>query len=391
MENFLQQLSDIFVFETAELTIVIALLVIFLFQLFIYISYYAMPLRWKKKQYNDVKATLSENDLPKVSIIVEAENEVEHLSELLPLLLTQDYPDYEIIIVNNGSTDETCLLLETLEQEHKNLYHTFLPHSRDKYGFRKIALTLGIKAAKGEILLFTESYNRPVSEQWVKSMASMFRDEKDIVLGYSKINRQKQVWTRIAAFDNLLFGMQYLSTALKGNPFTGTYRNMAFKRNLFFDNKGFSQFLYLENSEDTFINRVATKTNTAICINKESFTETILENYGLWRQIKQSFSAARTCFRGYQTALFSTEYLFRWIFAIILIAGISLSIYTQHWGMLAINILILLLSLSTRIIVINKVAKYFESGKYYFSLNICSLLQPIYNISFRQTITKAFR
>lgn len=391
MEDFLRLLSGIFIFNTAELIIASILLLIFFFQFYVYIGYYGKPVRWAKKLNKGTETSSSNSDQPKVSVIIEAENEAEYLSELLPLILSQDYPNFEVIVVNNGSTDETGILLERLEQEHKNLYHTFLPHSLDKYGFRKMALTLGIKAAKGDVLLFTESYSRPVSDQWIRLMTEKLTDDKDIVLGYSKMSRNKPFWTRIAAFDNLLFSLQYLSTSLKNSPFTGTYRNLAFRRNLFFDNKGFSQFLYLENSEDTFINRVATKTNTAVCLNKESFTETLSDNYSLWRQIKQSYSAARSCFKGCQTTLFSTENLSRWIFLIVLLVGISVTIYTQHWGMLGINIFILLISLLTREIVINKAARYFDAGKYYFSLSLISLLQPIYNIRFRHKVKNPVR
>lgn len=391
MEDFLQQLSDIFIFDTVELTITIILFIILLYQMFIYIRYYGKPVSWVKKRSKGEAPKPINSNQPKVSVVIEAENEAEYLSELLPQILSQDYPDFEVIVVNNGSTDETGILLERLELEHSNLYHTFLPHSRDKYGFRKMALTLGIKAAKGDILLFIESYSRPVSNQWIKLMTEKFTEDKDIVLGYSKINKTKPFWTRIEAFDNLIFSLQYLSMALRANPFTGTYRNLAFRRNLFFENKGFSQFLYLENSEDTFINRVATKTNTAICIDKDSFTETISDIYSLWRQIKRSYSAARSCFKGSQTTLFSSEYLFRWIFLIALLVGVSLTIYNQHWAMLGIVLFILLLSLLTRSLIINKAARYFEAGKYYFSLSICSLLQPIYNIRFRHKVKNPIR
>lgn len=386
MENFLQLLSDIFIFNTAELIITGILLFIFIFQLYIYIGYYSKPARWANKLNKGLENVSINSNQPKVSVVIEAENEAEYLSELLPQILSQDYPNFEVIVVNNGSTDETGILLETLEQEHKNLYHTFLPHSLDKYGFRKMALTLGIKAAKGDILLFTESYSRPVSDQWIRLMTEKLTGDKDIVLGYSKMKRNKPFWTRIAAFDNLLFSLQYLSASLKANPFTGTYRNLAFRRNLFFDNKGFSQFLYLENSEDTFINRVTTKTNTAVCLDKESFTETLSDNYSLWKQIKRSYSAARSCFKGCKTTLFSTEYFSRWIFLIIFVIGISTTIYTQHWGMLGLIIFIILISLLTRSIVINKAARYFDAGKYYFSLSFVSLLQPIYNMRLRHKV-----
>lgn len=382
MDNFLLKLSEIFIYNNIEIAIVIGTTIVFLFQMFVYFRYYGKPVRWQKKK-EKISETTDSSKTPLVSVIVEAENEAEYLSELLPLLLKQDYPNFEVVVVNNGSTDETDILLESFEEKHKNLYHTFLPHSLDRYGFRKMALTLGIKAAKGDILLFIESYSRPLSSEWIKTMVNKLEEGKDIVLGYSNMKRTSAFWTRIAAFDNLLFSLQYLSAALNGQTYTGTYRNLAFRRHLFFDNKGFSGYLYLENSEDVFINKIATKDNAAVCLEKEGFTETISGKYGLWKQIKQSYSAARSCFKGNLTGLFSFEYLCRWIFTILIVSGIVLTAYNNHWGMMGVFIFLFILSALIKSSILAKASNYFGAGKYYFSLLICSLLQPIYNLKLR--------
>lgn len=390
MDNFLLKFSEIFIYNNIEIGILAATAIVLIFQMYIYFRYYGKPVRWQKKQ-EKIAEVPNSSAMPSVSVIIESENEAVYLSELLPLLLTQDYPDFEVIVVNNGSTDETDILLERLEEQHKNLYHTFLPHSLDRYGFRKMALTLGIKAAKGDVLLFIESYSRPLSNKWIRSMVGKFTEGKDIVLGYSSMKRTKAFWTRVAAFDNLLFSLQYLSAALNRQAYTGTYRNQAFRRHLFFDNKGFSGYLYLENSEDVFINKIATKENTAVCLDRDGFTETISGKYGLWKQIKQSYSAARACFKGSLTALFSFEYLCRWIFSILCITGIALSAYNKHWAIMGTFILVFVLSAIIKSCILTKAAKYFEAGKYFFSLLPCSLLQPIYNLRLRNKVKNPTR
>lgn len=390
MNDILAKFSEIFIYNDIELGLLIAILLILIIQMYVYFRYYGKPARWYKKR-SKLKDENHSNITPKVSVIVEAENEAEYLADLLPMLLTQNYPDFEVIVVNNGSTDETDMLLDTMEKQHKNLYHTFLPHSLDRYGFRKMALTIGIKAAKGDILLFTESYSRPVSENWIKSMVQEFHEDTEMVLGYSNLRRTSAFWTRIAAFDNLLFSLQYLSAAINKQTYTGTYRNMAFRRKLFFDNKGFSGYLYLENSEDIFINKVSTKTNTKVSLSPESFTETIAGKYGLWKQIKQSYSAARTCFKGNLTGLFSFEYFCRWCFIVLSIGGISYSAYNQHWAILGCFSFIFIISSIIKSCVIIKASKHFKSGKFYSSLIICGLLQPLYNLKLRNKVKSPTR
>ncbi len=385
-----EQILTSLTFTKEEIAVITLLFVFFLVQIFFLIFYYRKPYSYARKREKD--PSLSSSYKSKVSVIIASENEADNLSDNLPLILAQDYPDFEVIVVNNGSTDETDVLLQSLKQNNPNLYHTYLPYSNDKaFGRRKLALTIGVKAAKGDVLLFIEPYSKPVSNQWISSLMSEMSEDKDIVLGYSFISKTDKFFNRIARFDNHIFSMQYLSMAIKGKPFTGTYRNIAFRKHLFFENKGFASYLNLENGEDVFINQIATANNTAVSIFPDSFVETRIERFSLWRKLKKFYSIAKSFFKSSAPSLFCFEAGSRYFFYLIFILACVYSIMIQHWVFLGVAILFFLMRLATQLIVINKAAKYFCSGKFYFSLIILDILQPIYNFRFKTRYRKGYR
>jgi cellulose synthase/poly-beta-1,6-N-acetylglucosamine synthase-like glycosyltransferase len=378
-----EQILHYFMFNELEIAGIVFFFLLFLIQIFFYFNYYRKACSVvRKRAKNNHKPVCPK---PKVSVIVASENAANELAENLPAILTQDYPDYEVIVVNNGSTDESETLLLSLQLKYPHLYITYLPYSNDiTFGRRKLALTIGIKAAKGEVLLFTEPYSKPVSDQWISSMMEEFSDEKDIVLGYSYYGRTKTFFNRIARFDNHLFSMQYISMALKSKPFTGIYRNLAFRKRLFFENKGFAAFLNLENGEDVFINQIITDSNTSVALSSDSFVESSNDRFSLWKQVKKSYSIAKKHFKDKTPVnLFGLEVATRYMFYLVLIALIVYSVIFFHWALLGITVLFFVLRLVVQLIIIHKAAKYFHSGQFHFSLILMDILQPFYNFRFR--------
>jgi cellulose synthase/poly-beta-1,6-N-acetylglucosamine synthase-like glycosyltransferase len=173
-------MENILIFSGQEFGMVGVLTVLFALQLLFLLTVYLRPYRYARKNANK----RSVDDLPPVSVIIYAKNESENLRMNLPYLLTQDYPAYQVVVVNDGSTDESEEVLKLLETEHKQLYHTYIPEEAKYLSRRKLALTVGIKAAKYDVLLFTEANCRPLSPNWIKSMASNFVDGKSITLGF---------------------------------------------------------------------------------------------------------------------------------------------------------------------------------------------------------------
>lgn len=380
--EMVEQILSYFTFDIIEIIGISLFSLLFFIQLFYYFNYYRKPYDYVKKidQYEG----LSDKFKPKVSVIIVSENEVDSLTENLSTILNQDYPDFEVVVVNNGSTDESDVLLTSMELSHPNLYHTYLPYSNDKMlGRYKLALTLGAKAAKGDILLFTQPYCSPVSNKWISSMVSGFSEEKEVVLGYSFYQKKNRFYNRMARFDNHIFSMQYLSRAIKSHPYVGIFRNVAFRKHLFFDNKGFASNLHLEAADEILLNEIMTTDNTAVALSQDSFVETKMQEFSLWKQIKRSYSLSKTYLRDKAPLIFGFESFTRSIFYLLFIALIAYSVVFQHWALLGIAVFLFLLRLSIQYAILTKSTRYFNSGKFIFSLPLLDFLEPYYNMGFR--------
>ena len=217
-----------------------------------------------------------------ISVIICAKNEKDNLSKNLPRILSQKYINYEVIVVNDQSTDDTSFLLEDFERKYQNLVVvTIADHVNHKIG-KKFALTLGIKSAKHEYLLLTDADCCPASENWIKKMVENY-SHSDIILGYGAYNKKPGVLNRFIRFDTFNVAQQYFSYALSGFPYMGVGRNLAYKKSLFFDNKGFASHMHIASGDDDlFIQEVARKDNISIEIDSNAHTHS--EVIDTWKQ-----------------------------------------------------------------------------------------------------------
>lgn len=151
---------------------------------------------------------------PGVSVIVYAKNDAEHLEVFLPSILSQNYPDFDVIVVNDGSTDETRDVVTRLESEYDNLYQTYIPDEARSLSRKKLALTVGIKAAKHDIVMLTNANCAPEGSDWLTYMMRNFVEGVDIVAGYAYIDGEGQRKRRYVAYDRLMFTLRYISYIL---------------------------------------------------------------------------------------------------------------------------------------------------------------------------------
>jgi biofilm PGA synthesis N-glycosyltransferase PgaC len=210
-----------------------------------------------------------------VSVIISARNEANNLRENLPAILEQKYPDFEVVVVNDCSFDSSDLVLEelTIAWPHLKVV-TITEHARFKTG-KKFALTLGIKAAKNEHLLFTDADCKPSSLNWITRMAANFKGNVQIVLGYSPYTRTGNFLNSFIRFETVKTAVNYLSAALNGDAYMGIGRNLAYTKTLFFSVKGFAAHMHvLSGDDDLFVNQNATPGNTAIEMHPEAFVYT---------------------------------------------------------------------------------------------------------------------
>lgn len=257
---------------TTDLLVFILFAFFIAIQVFYYLFFFSRLAFYKKKN--------TELPTPKVpvSIIVCAFNEEANLMKNLPILLNQNYlkngkPFFEVVVVNDNSEDGTFYLLNQLQEQYMHLHVVNLTQEAKLITGKKFPLSMGIKSAHCEHLILTDADCIPASEHWLAHMAASFSSTKKIVLGYSPYTKYSGWLNKKIQFETAHTAIQYLSYALAGTPYMGVGRNLAYMRDLFNGNKGFSSHHHLiSGDDDLFINQIANSDNTTICIDPKAFT-----------------------------------------------------------------------------------------------------------------------
>ena len=247
------------------------LLLAFGVQVFHYVRYMSVVPRNIRR--GTQAKTNSNGDVQGVSVIICARDEAENLKAYLPSVLEQDYPLFEVIVVNDGSVDDTDLVLEQYAAMYGNLRTTFVPQGAHVLSSKKLGLSLGIKAAHYDYLLFTDADCRPASPRWLATMVEAFGAQTDFVLGLGVYYEQNTWLNRLIGYETLFNGLQYLGMAAVGKPYMGVGRNLAYRKRFFFESGGFAGMLGLKaGDDDLFVNKYATGWNTQIVAVSDALT-----------------------------------------------------------------------------------------------------------------------
>jgi poly-beta-1,6-N-acetyl-D-glucosamine synthase len=218
------------------------------------------------------KARPMAGQLPPVSIVIAARNESDNLFGNLPFIFAQDYPEFEVVVVNHQSIDDSKHLLAALQREHKNLVVMEVQKNKHLLTSKKLPLTLGIKKASHEHLVLTDADCRPASDKWLRSMVSRFSDKKQLVLGYGPYKEEKTFLNRVIRFDTVMIAVHYFSMALNRVPYMGVGRNLAYTKTLFNSVSGFkSHYAVPSGDDDLFVQEAAGKRNYAVQLDPDSF------------------------------------------------------------------------------------------------------------------------
>ena len=236
-------------------------------QLFYYLRYFILLALYKKKELE-----LSRENA--VTVIVCARDEADEIAKNLPGILVQEYKStHEVLVVNDNSMDDTKYLLDGLYKDFKQLHIVELKQEAMHIPGKKFPLSMGIKSAKHEVLLLTDADCIPASEHWLSLMQAAFKPGIEIVLGYGAYKKKKGLLNWLVRFDTFHTALQYFSFTMGGMPYMGVGRNLAYKKELFFRQKGFASHHHLPGGDDDlFINGCATAQNTAVVIDKDAFT-----------------------------------------------------------------------------------------------------------------------
>lgn len=222
-----------------------------------------------------------------VSVVICARNEAENIKRFLPKVLEQQYPDFEVIVVNDCSSDDTDMLLSSMLGQYPNLRVTSINQDAKFMYNKKLALTVGIKSAKHDWVLLTDADCYPESPHWLASMAQRFVKPTELVIGYGGYEAAPGLLNKIIRYDTMFNAMAYLSAAINGRAYMAVGRNLAYRRDLFFGHRGFASHSHiLSGDDDLFVRDAATRTNTAVSLSPESFTRSVAcSTYRAW--IKQ--------------------------------------------------------------------------------------------------------
>ena len=292
-------------------------------QLFYYLGIFSR-FAFRKEKEQSTRA----NQEP-VSVVVCAKNEAQNLQKNIPLYFSQNYAQFEVVVVNDCSVDESEDILEEFEKKYPHLHVVNLKEDEINEHDKKLALTLGIKGAKYDLLLLTDADCEPANNEWIASMTRNLQGNTDIVLGFGAFKKADTLLNRLIRFDAFMVALQYLSYSLAKLTYMGVGRNLAYRKSLFFKHKGFATHYHIQSGDDDlFINRVATKTNTQIEISKNSFTYSEpKKTFRNWSNQKRRHITTAKYYQAihkFMLALFSASlYLYYGLFITLLVMNVE--------------------------------------------------------------------
>lgn len=313
--------------------------------------------RFRKKR--DDKEVL--NPLPPVTIIVTTHDDAEALDNNLSLILAQDYPaEYQVVVVTMDKHDSECVDVIKKYSNNDKLYSTYVPTSSRYMSREKLAITIGVKAAKHEWIILINANCAPISDGWLSSMASNFADNKNLVIGYTK-QIDSNSYTN---FDKLRTFSYIANESLRNIAYRTNSENLAFRKSEFMNNKGFQGNLNLIRGEyDFIVNKYAQQNSTVIELSPES-----------WLSKKQSYNACRNANIFYletrkyldrsfsHRARFNFDMLMMYFNYIIIVAALSYSIPLHNWIITSFAGLALIITIILRIVFAKKVIDLFDEA-----------------------------
>lgn len=288
----------------------------------------AYYLLFSKFSFLKISEKLNSEKYP-VSLIVCAKNEAENLRKHIPQWQNQRYPNFEIILINDASNDDTLEVMESFAQNDPRIQIVDVKNNEAFWASKKYALTLGIKRAKNARLIFTDADCYPASEEWLAQMASNFSDKKQLILGYGAYEKLPGFLNRIIRFETVMTAVQYFSYAKIGSPYMGVGRNLAYTSVLYYENSGFMKHIKIPSGDDDlFVNEAATAENTAICVNPSAFTYSIpKKKRRKWLFQKRRHYTTAKLYKPKHRFLLGAYYIFNLLFWLLM----PIILLTQFW------------------------------------------------------------
>ncbi len=367
MPTYYHKVMDIPQPNSIEIILLSLLLFAWLWQ-FVFLIKRILPVARHKNSDAEV------GEFPPASVIISARNEEENLEAFLPEVLSQDYPDYQVVVVNDGSEDETDMALARLKAKYPHLYYTRIAPDKKFYHGKKLPLSIGVKAASHDILVLTDADCRPASDQWLKQMVSAIRPEgKELVVGIGNYKKEKGLTNLWLRYDTFTIAIQYLGFAISGKPYMATGRNMAYTKQLFQKTQGFKNHIYIASGDDDlFVQEAATRTNTNVCISPDAHAISLAPpRFKKWKEQKQRHLTTAPHYKTSIKASLLMEPLTRELFWTLTI----FLIFFSNFALLVLSFSLLLFLF--KVVIWKKASDKTGMGKIFWGLLLFDIIQPI--------------
>lgn len=298
--------------------------------------------------------------LPPLSIVIVASNNAPELRTNLPKIFEQDYPSgYEVIVVIDKKEDSTEEVLKHFMSVYSNLYTTFIPGSSRYISRRKLAVTVGVKAAKHEWIVMTDASCAPTTDKWLAAMASHCTEDVDLVLGYSLYDKEA---SRLHLFERMSRELYILREAQRRAAYRSEGNNIMFRKSLFINGRGYEGNLrYSIGEYDFLVNKYSTIGNTVVELSPEAWITEIPGGDKQWTGKRVCYIETRRhldrTFRHYLPATIDKAAAL--LNSILIITAIIVSACLSQWIMLAAALSAMVITIVLRTLIGSKaVAKY---------------------------------
>ena len=311
------------------------------------------------------------NQFP-LSVIIAAKNEAENLTENLPAILNQNYLEFEVIVVNDKSEDDTENTLKKLAKEHQNL--RYLNVDSFYISSKKNAISKGIKAAKYEHLVFTDADCKPLSKHWLENIQNYFSAQNPMVLGFSPYQKQQGFLNKLIQYETLQTAVNYYGFANLGMAYMGVGRNLAYTKKVYQKNNGFESHKHLlSGDDDLFVNQVSEKYRLGLCLHPDSFVESRPEmSFISWVEQKRRHITTAPHYQLKHKLLLGFQYLTKILFWFL---AIPLSLFLEYKSGFTMNyFLVVLILMTLKSIIAYQVYRKFQTDNLSISSYIWELL-----------------